>query len=168
MSEISIRAECAKDRIDIDRIHREAFGRADEALLIERLRRDRAVLESLVAEIHGVVAGHILFTRMWIETASGDVPAVALAPLAVAPEWRRLGIGGLLTGSGLASLANRGERIAIVLGNPAWYSRFGFSTGLAAALESPFRRESYLAIELVAGALSGVRGKVRYAAAFGL
>ena len=62
----------------------------------------------------------------------------------------------------------RGEHIVIVLGHPGYYPRFGFSTEKARALESPFPPDAFMAMELSPGALAGIRGKVRYPAAFGL
>lgn len=145
-----------------------AFGQPDEAVLVEQLWAEGAVLLSLVAEESaggGGVIGHILFSRMWI---GSEVPAVALAPLAVHPDRQQQGAGGALIREGLRQLREAGESIVIVLGHPGYYPRFGFSVTAAEALESPFRRESFMALELVPGALQGVRGRVRYAAAFGL
>ena len=55
-----------------------------------------------------------------------------------------------------------GGRIVIVLGHPPFYRRFGFSSELASKLESPFAGEAFMAVELAAGALVGVRGRVQY------
>jgi putative acetyltransferase len=145
-----------------------AFGRPDEADLVDQLREEGAVLLSLVAEEGGRIVGHILFSRMHIETPQGDVEAVALAPMAVIPEWQGKGIGSELVGRGLAELRARGERIVIVLGHEHYYPRFGFSVEKARFLSSPFPPESFMALELVDGALQSVQGTVRYAAAFGL
>ena len=112
--------------------------------------------------------GHILFSRMSIETASDRVPAVALAPMAVLPEQQRRGIGGKLIKQGLDLLRGQGEQVVIVLGHPDYYPRFGFSTDKALSLVSPFSPEAFMALELRPGALAGVRGKVRYPDAFGL
>jgi putative acetyltransferase len=68
----------------------------------------------------------------------------------------------------LAELRGHGERIVIVLGHAHYYSRFGFSTEKARDLASPFPPEAFMALELVDGELEGIRGSVRYAAAFGL
>jgi putative acetyltransferase len=149
-------------------IHEAAFGRADEADLVDGLRSEGAVLASLVAEVEQRMVGHILFSRMWIDNADGAIPAAALAPVAVLPEHQGRGIGGQLIRNGLDFLQGQGERIAIVLGDPAYYSRFGFSVEQARALESPFPPEAFMALELSAGALKGVRGKVRYPDAFRL
>jgi len=158
----------AQERAVVRSINEAAFGRPDEADLIEGLRAGGAVLLSLVAELERRIVGHILFSRMWIDTSDGPFPAAALAPMAVLPEHQRRGIGGRLIRRGLDLLHTRGEGAVIVLGHAGYYPRFGFSSGKAGALESPFPPEAFMALELRPGALDGIRGKVRYAAAFGL
>src|SRR5581483_1060517 len=168
MDNLVIRADEPHDRPAIHAVNATAFGREDEAQLVDRLRQEGDLLASLVAVVAGNVAGHILFSRMYIETQARPIPAVALAPLAVLPQYQRRGIGGLLIQDGLDLLRHRGERIVIVLGHPDYYPRFGFSNEKARALESPFPQEAYFALELERGAMSGLRGKVKYPAAFGL
>jgi putative acetyltransferase len=121
-----------------------------------------------VAEQDTRIVGHILFSRMWIKTASDSVPAVALAPLAVLPDYQRKGIGGQLVRHGLELLRGRGEKIVIVVGHPTYYPRFGFSTVKAHWLESPFPRDAFMAMELSTGTLHCLRGAVIYPAAFGI
>jgi putative acetyltransferase len=152
----------------IRRVNEAAFGRPDEAGLVDALRADGAVLLLLIAEVDGQIAGHILFSRMTIETPQATLPAVSLAPMAVLPERQRTNIGSQLVRHGLDQLRRQGERIVIVLGHEHYYPRFGFSTEKARYLSSPFPPEAFMALELVEGALVGVRGTVRYAAAFGL
>lgn len=164
--ELTIRPETGGDVAAIREVEEAAFGQPDEADLVDRLRDDGEVLLSLVAEVDGRIEGHILFTRLWIDP--GSVPAVALAPLAVSPTWQRRGIGGRLIEAGLEVLRQQDERIVFVLGHPSYYPRFGFEADKASLLESPFPRESYMALELVPWALDGIRGRVRYPAAFGL
>jgi putative acetyltransferase len=151
-------------------INQAAFGRPDEADLVDRLRSEGAVLLSLVAEVEVEprIVGHILFSRMWIDTSEGPVSAVALAPVAVPPDHQGQGIGSRLIRYGLDSLRTQGEQIVIVLGHPDYYPRFGFSSEQAHALESPFPPEVFMAMELRSGALEGIRGKVRYPPAFGV
>jgi putative acetyltransferase len=158
----------AEDRAAIRSVNQAAFGGRDEAQLVDALRADGAVIISLVAELEKRIVGHILFSRMSIETSSGAVPAAALAPMAVLPEYQRLGIGGRLIRHGLELLRARGEKIVIVVGHPAYYPRFGFSTDKARSLESPFPAEAFMALELLPGVLDAVCGRVKYAAAFGL
>jgi putative acetyltransferase len=145
-----------------------AFGQVDEADLVDRLQQEGAVLLSLVAVMGTEIVGHILFSRMWVDTANGSMPAVALAPMAVVPGHQRRGIGGRLIRSGLDWLRNRGEQKVIVLGHPDYYPRFGFSVEKAQALESPFPPYAFMATELSHNSLGGICGRVRYPVAFAL
>lgn len=166
-----IRCENSNDADELSRIrhiNQAAFGRTDEADLVDQLREQGDVLLSLVAEVGQQAVGHILFSRMFIDTTDGAIPAVALAPMAVLPIHQRQGIGGSLIRRGLDLLRDAGEEAVIVLGHPEYYPRFGFSCERARLLQSPFPAEAYMALELRPGALDGVRGTVRYAAAFGL
>jgi len=163
-----IRPEKTGDRFTVRTIHEVAFGRPDEADLIERLWSEGVVLVSLVAEVRGQIVGHILFSRMFIDTARASIAAVALAPMAVSPEYQRRAIGGQLIRSGLDLLCGQGEHIVLVLGHPGYYPRFGFSAEMACSLESPFPPHAFMAMELIPEALNGVCGKVRYPVAFGL
>jgi putative acetyltransferase len=126
------------------------------------------VLLSFVAEVNRHVVGHILFSRMAIDTPTGEIAAVALAPMAVSPGYQRQGVGGNLIRYGLGRLRELGERIVLVVGHPAYYPRFGFSTEKAHAIESPFDADAFMALELTPGALHGIRGQVRYPRAFGI
>jgi len=160
--------EDTEERSVIRSINEAAFGGPDEADLVDSLRTEGVVLVSLVAELEKRMVGHILFSRMSIETTTGSVSAAALAPMAVLPEHQRRGIGERLIRHGLDLLRGRGEQIVIVVGHPDYYPRFGFSSEKAGSLESPFPSDAFMAMELSPGALDGVRGKVRYPAAFGL
>jgi len=162
------KTEDTKERSAIRSINEAAFGRRYEADLVDGLRTEGVVLVSLVAEMDTRIVGHILFSRMSIETTSRSFPAAALAPMAVLPGHQRRGIGERLVRSGLELLRRRGERIVIVLGHPDYYPRFGFSSDKARDLQSPFPPGAFMAMELKAGALDGIRGRVGYPAAFGL
>ena len=164
----AIRSQSAADRLSVRSVNEAAFGRPDEADLVERLSSEGVVLLSLVAEVRRQIVGHILFSRMSIDAARASIPAVALAPMAVLPEYRRRTIGGQLIRRGLELLCQQGERIVLVLGHADYYPRFGFSASKARSLESPFPPGAFMAMELTSGALDGVCGRVRYPAAFGL
>jgi len=152
----------------IHSLHVAAFGHNNEADLIDGLRAEGVIIRSLVAELQGSVVGHVLFSRMMIDTTENSIPAAALAPISVLPKYQCQRIGECLVRRGLDISRDSGERIVIVLGHPDYYSRFGFSSQKAQFLESPFPPEAFMALELSHGALSGIRGKVRYPAAFGL
>jgi putative acetyltransferase len=165
---VVIRREESSDAHDIRAVNKAAFGEPDEADLVERLRVEGAVLASFVAEHAQAIVGHILFSRMLIETDHDTVMTVALAPLAVLPAYHRQGIGSRLVRKGLDSLRSRGERLVLVLGEPQFYTRFGFSSAAARMLKTPFQPEFFMALELVRHALNDAHGTVCYPSAFKL
>ncbi len=163
-----IREETLHDREAIGDVNRLAFGGQDEARLVDQLRADGLVVVSLVAVEGGEVVGHILFSELPIQTANGAIAAVSLAPMAVRPEWQSRGIGSALVRAGLSACRKRAKSVAIVLGHPNYYPRFGFSPELAKQVECPFpgAGEAWMALELTPGALAGITGTVRYPEAF--
>jgi putative acetyltransferase len=165
---VYVRDEQPCDREQVRKVNEAAFVRSDEADLIDRLQVEGAVLLSLVTKIDSQIVGHILFSRMTVETDQGSIAAVSLAPVAVLPAYQRRSVGSQLVRRGLTQLCDRGERIVIVLGHKQYYSRFGFSPEKARYLASPFPSEAFMALELADDALAGIRGSVRYPSAFGL
>jgi len=121
---------------------------------------------SLVAVEESNIVGHILFSDLLIETEHAVLHAVSLAPMAVIPQYQRRGIGSALVRRGLEVCRERGKSIAVVLGHPAYYPRFGFSAELAKNLRGPYSGDAWMAVELIPGALDGVKGTVRYPEAF--
>jgi putative acetyltransferase len=163
-----IRDEQPEDRAEVWKVNEAAFERSDEADLVDRLRDEGVVLLSLVAEIESQIVGHILFSRMSIEATQAKLPAASLAPMAVHPSHQRRGIGGHLVRRGIRELRGGGERIVVVVGHKDYYPRFGFGFETSRYLSSPFPGDAVMALELSEGALAGVRGVLRYAAAFRL
>jgi putative acetyltransferase len=162
-----IRPETPADIPAIYALNQQAFdGRQEEPGLVDaiRLSDDFIPQLSLVAEEDGPILGHILFSRIHLQTGAGPLPALSLAPLAVLPDHQNRGIGSALVRHGLAECRRLGHAIVLVLGHPDYYPRFGFSAQLATALECPFGDvgPAWMALELVPHALSGVRGKVIY------
>ncbi|MEZ5831588.1 MAG: N-acetyltransferase [Dongiaceae bacterium] len=164
-----IRVEQPGDIPHIRDIVAHAFGQRAEADLVDRLRADGDALISLVAVAEsGELVGHILFSRLPIEGPRRRVTeAAALAPLAVRPEHQRKGIGSALAKAGIRACTAHGLAAIFVLGDPKFYQRFGFSAAAAHTLNSPFRGDAFMALELKPGALRGNTGTVRYAEAFG-
>jgi putative acetyltransferase len=161
-----IRPENPGDHEAIRRVNRLAFGQEAEARLVDALRAEGYLRVSLVAAIGNQVVGHILFSDLPILTEAGLMPALSLAPMAVLPEFQGQGIGSALVRDGLAACRLQGHRIVIVVGHPHFYRRFGFSSERAKRLESPYAGEAFMAVELEAGALDGVTGRVEYPAPF--
>jgi len=158
-----IRPETAADHEVIRQVSQLAFGQDAEARLVDALRAGGFDRVSLVAEQDGQVVGHILFSDLPIISDDKAVAALSLAPMAVLPEFQRQGIGSALVHRGLELCREQGHRIVVVLGHPDFYTRFGFSSKLAELLESPYSgRPSFMAAELVPGALEGINGRVEY------
>jgi putative acetyltransferase len=163
---MTVRPEQPADYAAIADVSRAAFRQDNEARLIAALRKSAGFDPelSLVAVRDDVIVGHILFSRILIESESSEVPALALAPMAVLPALQREGIGSQLVAEGLESCRRAGHRIVIVVGHPDYYPRFGFVPAGPLGLRAPFPvpSEAFMALELVAGALDGVHGTVRY------
>ena len=162
---ITVRLERAGDAASVRAVLAGAFGRPDEADLVDRLRANQELVLALVAQLEdrGIV-GHIGFSRLAVDTASRSVPAAGLAPLAVAADVRRRGVGSALVRRGLALLAERGEQVVFVLGDPAYYGRFGFDAAAAARFMSPYRGPHFMVLQLAQTA--PLDGTVRYPPAF--
>jgi putative acetyltransferase len=120
------RIECARDAPAVGALLKAAFEGGAEVDLVGRLRDRGDIRLALVAEQAGRVVGYAAFLRLTMTAHGVAVSAIGLAPLAVEPAWQRQGIGAALVREGLSRLKSAGERIAFVLGDPAYYARFGF------------------------------------------
>lgn len=158
-----------EDALAIRAIVASAFGRADEARLVERLRADGDAFIELVAEDEdsGELIGSILFSPLAIDRPGETLTALALAPVAVRPDRQKDGVGSALIRAGIEQARFAQAPAIILLGHPAYYPRFGFSAAAAESLDAPFSGSSFMALELEPGALRA-GGSVRYAAAFGI
>ena len=140
-----------------------AFGREAEADLVERLRRNGDFILSLVADDSGV-CGFAGFARLQMEGAQPVREAAGLAPVAVMPGLQRRGIGGALICEGHRRLVEQGAPFVFVLGDPAYYARFGYSVAAAQRFKAAYAGPHFMALRLNAGAPEG--GNIRYPAAF--
>jgi putative acetyltransferase len=139
----TIRPEQPLDLDQIHDLHREAFGRRDEAELVDAIRSGPDFIPELslvAAAADGSVLGHILVSRIGFEEEAyairGDV--LSLAPLAVLPPYAGRGIASALTAQALAEADRRDEPFVFVLGSPAFYARFGFVAAMDYDIESPY------------------------------
>ncbi|GAA4128239.1 GNAT family N-acetyltransferase [Aminobacter aganoensis] len=164
MSMMSIRAATPRDREAIRLVEEHAFGQQAEAGLVDALVAGGDAVVELVAEEDDQVVGHILFSRLYVQNGARTVPAVALAPLAVEPDFHGTGIGGALIREAHIRLRDGGETLAVVLGDPAYYGRFGYSNERAAKFESDYQCE---ALQALAWGDAPETGKLVYASAFG-
>jgi predicted N-acetyltransferase YhbS len=156
----AIRAERASDVAAREALLDACFGANRAARTCHRLRDGRAPAEGLALSVvrQGRLAGTL---RLWHVSAGGK-PALMLGPLAVDPSCRGLGIGAALMKQALAAAGTRGHGAVILLGDAAYYERFGFTAAKTASLSlpGPFERERLLGLELRDGALDGASGLI--------
>ena len=143
-----------------------AFPTSAEAELVERLAQDGDAIVSLVADGGGRVAGHMMMSRMRAEGDGRPLRALGLGPLAVLPGYQGGGIGAALIEGGLAIARATGEDLVFVLGEPEYYTRFGFSADAATPFASPYAGPYFMALALKAGAAAPANGSAAYALAF--
>ncbi len=160
-----IRREMVEDTAAIRQVICAAFGGDDEADLVDRLRADGDLVLSLVAEQDGQVVGHAGFSRLSITDDSQSTPGVSLAPVAVLPEKQRTGVGRALIKAGHDQLRRAGETVVFVLGDPAYYSRFGYSADGTSAFDCAYVGPYFQWLRL--SPLAPLAGMIAYAPAFG-
>lgn len=143
----SIRDERQEDAASVDVVIRAAFGGGEvESSLVAALRQSGELEVSLVADPAGDIVGHIAFARAAM--AGSGAHLAWLAPLSVIPSHENRGIGRELVEDGLRACVARGVTHAIVLGDPAYDGRFGFSREAVRALHSRWQGEALLALRL--------------------
>lgn len=143
---LRLRPEDPADAGSVRRVLGAAFARPDvttppEVSLVDELRGTAAWLPELamVAEYGGEVVGYALLTRVRVRPERGsDVPALALGPVAVAPHRQRVGHGTSVVQAALDASTELGERLVVVLGDPAFYRRFGFGPATELGLTGPW------------------------------
>jgi putative acetyltransferase len=155
-----VRVERPADHGAIRRVHLAAFPTRVEADLVDALRAGPGWLPalSLVAVLDGVVVGHVVATRGWVDSgehaaasasttgrthpraggSSGSpLPALGVGPLAVHPGWQRRGVGSALMNTLISTAETLGETLLALLGEPDYYRRFGFRPAAELGVLSP-------------------------------
>jgi putative acetyltransferase len=167
-SALTILRECTAHAGEIAAITRAAFleryGAGEgEVALIAGLRADGDVTVEVAGLQDGEIVGHAMFSPMIADPSLCRI--AALAPVAVRIDRQRLGIGGALIRAGLLACAEDGVDAVLVLGDPAYYGRFGFNAAKAEGIACAYSGPHLQALELRSGALHGVKS-VAYAHAF--
>lgn len=155
-----LRAERPEDAAAIRALVTNAFGRPDEADLVDALRAGGDLTHSLVAEEKGEIVGHIALSRL-----KSPAKSLALAPVTVAPDRQGEGIGGALIRAAIARAIADGDALIFVLGDPAYYTRFGFTTETATRFDCAYAGPYFMAMEL--GEAKTAPAPVIYTEAFG-
>jgi putative acetyltransferase len=158
---MNIRTETVADLAGIRGVEEEAFPTRSEADLVDRLRANGDAVLSLVVSLENEIVGHALFSRM--RTPPGTL---GLGPVAVLMRHRRKGIAADLIRDGLRRARKEGWKGVFVLGNPAYYCRFGFDPALAAGFTSPYAGPHLMALALQSDGLPLRKGSLEYPAAF--
>ena len=166
MSAVTIRPEREGDAEAIRDLTARAFdGTAhsdgSEPAIVERLRVDGDLTLSLVAQDEDAILGHIAFSPVTITDRAADW--FDLGPVSVLPSHQRDGIGSALVRRGIADMRARRAKGIVLLGDPAYYTRFGFAHDPGLAYPGP--PPEYFQFLLLDGAMP--QGTVRYAPAFG-
>jgi predicted N-acetyltransferase YhbS len=159
---ITIRRELGKDAAAREALLDLGYGAVRFSKVSHRLREGRLPAAGLafVACDHGRLLGTV---RLWDVAAGDGRPALLLGPLTVHPDHRDRGVGSALMRHALAAAPKLGHRAVILVGDAAYYERFGFSTEKTGSLWLPGRYDAhrFLALELSPGALDGAIGPVR-------
>jgi putative acetyltransferase len=164
---VNVRPERPADAPAIRRVLEAAFPGHLEADLVDALRAAGRLAISLVAEDGGRVVGHVAFSPVTLDDA--PIAALGLAPLAVEPDHQRCGVGSALVRAGLDACRAAGVRLVVVLGEPAYYARFGFEPAARLGLRDEYHGgDAFRALALADEPAPAAGGLVRYAPEFAL
>ena len=143
MSAVSVRPETVADVGAVRQVVGAAFSKTGatepddvyEVRLLDALRLDGGWIPelSLVAEVDGVVVGHVVCTRAHVD----QEPVLGLGPLSVAPSHQRQGVGTALMEAALDAVDRMGEALVVLLGHTDYYPRFGFVVASTLGIRSP-------------------------------
>ncbi len=174
---VRIRLETPGDEPGVRRVNLAAFAGPEEADIVDQVRRGAPEgWHSVVAvgapetSADGVIVGHLLLSPCRVEDDDG-VPVgtvLAIGPVAVLPELQYRGIGASLMGAAMSLAIARGVPALVLLGHPAYYPRFGFSSARDAGLQPPaaaWPDEAWMA-RLLPAWTDDMAGTVRYPKAF--
>jgi putative acetyltransferase len=155
-----IRPECPADFDAIRHVNRRAFGKDQEADLVDALRANDAVLLSLVATLDDQVVGHILYSPVMLGRTTG----AGLGPMAVLPEYQLQEIGSRLVTTGNESLKENGFPFVVVLGHPEFYPRFGFTPASALGITCQWDvpDDVFMVLVLDESKKAGIAGLAKY------
>ncbi|NNC71272.1 MAG: N-acetyltransferase [Sphingomonadaceae bacterium] len=168
---IELRAERPDDRGAVLALVHQAFsaserGHTGEAELVDMLDEDCDLIFSHVAESDGKIVGHIALSPMRAKADGAPIRALGLGPVAALPGRQRRGIGSALVAAAHDWAAKEGWQMIFLLGDPRYYSRFGYSVDAAQPFASPYAGPYWQAILLDDSLTLPKAGKADYAPAF--
>ena len=160
---MSVRLEETTDWPALYAIYAAAFGQLAEADLVRHMHDDGDLVLSVTAYTDEPV-GHIAYSKLSLHETSA-IKACVLAPLAVCSLFQKQGIGAALVRHSLKRLTETGHDLVVVLGEPHYYGRFGFTPRLAERLKTPYDGP-YLQALALSDQGKDAHGSVSYARAF--
>lgn len=166
MLNLTLRNEQTDDIESIFNITQQAFEHAahtdhTEHFIVNALREANQLSISIVAEFEGKIIGHVAISPVVI--SSGEPNWYGLGPVSVVPAYQQQGVGKALIQQSLQQLKQLGAAGCVVLGDPAYYSKFGFKPYAHLILEG-VPAEYFQALAFTQDI---PHGKVNYHAAFG-
>lgn len=148
----------------------EAMSDHTEHLLVERLMQSADFIPelSLACRVDGHIVAYVLLSKIQIVGEMGNITSLALAPVAVLPEFCQQGMGGALIEAAHENVRKLGFGSVVVLGHADYYPRFGYQPladfGIAMPFDAPTK--NCMVKILSDGVLHGASGVVQYSAAF--
>lgn len=162
--EVNLREARPEDKAEIRELVTRAFGRADEANIVDKLEAEGASYLQIVAELDGKIVGHLTFYNVGV---LGKLGALGLGPMSVDPWVQREGVGLTMARFGLQVCKNANVPIVFVLGHPEYYPKLGFSAEATKGFGSPWAGEpAFMALRMKYG--PPMSGKLIFPAAFGV
>ncbi|MEG0283533.1 MAG: N-acetyltransferase [Erysipelotrichales bacterium] len=154
--------------LEIFNVIRSAFNQEDEAILVERIKKESSFYISYVAKVDNKVVGHIMISPMLLDDKE---VVLALAPVSVLEEYSEHGIGAMLIKKALSDASQVEDYLFItVLGSDHYYNRFGFEAYDSKVFEIPFDIDErfFQILETQKGNLEGLSGSLTYPEYFNL
>ncbi len=145
------------DREQISEVLEAAFPSGAESALVRELRKNGHLVISLVAEEGAQLLGYIGFSPVMQGT---EIIGLGLAPVAVRPEHQRNGVGSELITQGLRRAAKSGFDLVVVLGDPLYYRRFGFTRASESGLKDEYGGGDAFQVKVLGPRSESLRGGV--------
>jgi putative acetyltransferase len=162
-----VRLETAADWAKVAALTSTVFNTSEEAKLNDLLRQQSQDYIALVAEQHGNIVGHIMFSPVQLANAP-QIKLMALAPMVVSDVLQKQGIGSALVRAGLEACYQQNIDAVVVLGHASYYPKFGFTPASHFGITCPWPvpDDVFMLLELTNNALEHASGTVQYLPAF--